>query len=187
MSSFEKIVRLGTIGKTRPAAVFCKITYANGRLSISGVEGPKPNGDCIGACGQINMHLRGHEALIAPAHGWDLERLQKFFSIWARWHLNDMRAGSPAQEEFLRCHADAWAAYITNAREKACSVEDASDIYPASYYTWACTVLAAAGLHPDPERNEYRYGSAWLKEEVPEDVLVWLRALPDTDVMPAWV
>jgi hypothetical protein len=33
----------------------------------------------------------------------------------------------------------------------------------------------------------YKYGSAWLREEVPADVLEWLRNLPDTDRQPAWV
>lgn len=33
----------------------------------------------------------------------------------------------------------------------------------------------------------YKYGSAWLKEEVPADVLDFLRSLPDTDGTPAWV
>ena len=101
--------------------------------------------------------------------------LRKFFAVWERWHLNDLTAGSPAQEEFLRTHAAEWETYKANAGSIP------------SHYTWACKVLATAGLHPDPGHNGYRYGSAWLKEEVPEDVLAWLRALPDTDVMPAWV
>lgn len=33
----------------------------------------------------------------------------------------------------------------------------------------------------------YKYGSAWLFEPVPEDVLLWLSALPETTVTPAWV
>jgi hypothetical protein len=33
----------------------------------------------------------------------------------------------------------------------------------------------------------YKYGSAWLREEVPADVLEWLRELPHTDKKPAWV
>lgn len=32
----------------------------------------------------------------------------------------------------------------------------------------------------------YRYGSAWIKEEVPQEVIDWLFALPDTIVQPAW-
>ena len=247
MQHFTKVVRLGTLKRnTRQVSVFCKIQYKDsGTLSLSGVEGPTPNGNCYGACGQINMHLRGHESCIAPAPGWDLERLQKFFSIWARWHLNDMRAGSPAQEEFLRTHAAEWETYkaeagsITSHYTWACKVLAAAGLHPdpghndyrygsawlreevpksvlaragspaqeeflrahaaewetykaeagsiTSHYAWACKVLAAAGLHPDPGHNDYRYGSAWLREEVPEGVLAWLYALPDTDVVPAWV
>ena len=189
MQHFTKVVRLGTLKlKTRQVSVYCEIQYTDdGRLSISGVEGPRPNGDCYGACGQIDMHLRGHEGCIAPAPGWDLERLQKFFGVWSRWHLNDMRAGSPAQEEFLRHHADAWAAYRASALKEACGIENAPCVYPESYYSWACKVLAEAGLNPDPRHDGYRYGSAWLKEEVPEDVLSWLQALPDTNAVPAWI
>ena len=33
----------------------------------------------------------------------------------------------------------------------------------------------------------YRYGTAWKREEVPQDVLDWLFALPDTAKQPAWV
>lgn len=33
----------------------------------------------------------------------------------------------------------------------------------------------------------YRYGSAWLAEEVPVDVLAFLKGLPDADRAPAWV
>lgn len=33
----------------------------------------------------------------------------------------------------------------------------------------------------------YKYGSAWLKEEVPADVIDWLFSLPDTKTTPAWV
>lgn len=33
----------------------------------------------------------------------------------------------------------------------------------------------------------YKYGTAWLTEEVPQEVIDWLFALPDTNVSPAWV
>lgn len=33
----------------------------------------------------------------------------------------------------------------------------------------------------------YGYGTAWLREDVPQDVLDWLFALPDTRRRPAWV
>ena len=179
-AAFTKVVRLGTISVPRHCgsvrvSVFCKIEYAAGKLSISGVEGPAAHGGYIGAWGQIDMHLRGHEENIQSAPGWNIDALRKFFAVWERWHLNNLTAGSPAQEEFLRTHAAEWKTYKANAGSIP------------SHYTWACEVLAAAGLHPDPGHNGYRYGSAWLREEVPEDVLIWLNGLPSTDVTPAWV
>lgn len=33
----------------------------------------------------------------------------------------------------------------------------------------------------------YKYGTAWNKEEVPQEVIEWLQGLPDTDKIPAWV
>jgi hypothetical protein len=33
----------------------------------------------------------------------------------------------------------------------------------------------------------YKYGSAWLREEVPVEVVRYLEGLPETDVTPAWV
>lgn len=33
----------------------------------------------------------------------------------------------------------------------------------------------------------YKYGTAWLKEEVPQDVIDWLFSLPDSPRTPAWV
>jgi hypothetical protein len=33
----------------------------------------------------------------------------------------------------------------------------------------------------------YRYGTEWKREEVPADVLAFLRSLPDADMTPAWV
>ncbi len=32
-----------------------------------------------------------------------------------------------------------------------------------------------------------KYGSSWLKEEVPQDVIDWLFSLPEPTVIPAWV
>lgn len=33
----------------------------------------------------------------------------------------------------------------------------------------------------------YKYGTSWLKEDVPQDVIDWLFALPETQKQPAWV
>lgn len=77
-------------------------------------------------------------------------KVQRMVAIWRRWHLNDMKAGTPAQEAIIEAHKDEFPGY------------------PASHYTWACELLKANDLYED---NGYKYGSAWLKEKIPADVL----------------
>lgn len=92
IKSFKKIVRPGTVDvgyPVRAVDVFCKIEYSeDGRLSISGVEGPRANGDAWGGCGQIVMSLKAED--ITPAPGWDRFSIGAFLTLWDRWHLNDM-------------------------------------------------------------------------------------------------
>jgi hypothetical protein len=33
----------------------------------------------------------------------------------------------------------------------------------------------------------YKYGTAWNKEELPEEVIEFLQSLPDTPIKPAWI
>ena len=100
-SKFSKVIRPGTIkvDSVRRVPIFCKIEIReNGELSITGVEGPRTNGDCFGSCGQIEMHLSEPGGLdtFEPAEGWTLERFQEFLKVWDKWHLNHMK---PYDEE----------------------------------------------------------------------------------------
>lgn len=157
------------IGVNENGNIYCKISFKNGKLSITGVEGPLVNGDCRGSCGQINMHDWNIQNY---ATGWDDGLARQFREVWDKWHLNDMQAGSPAQE-----------AYLAQNPIKA--------VYPESHYTKASEALTAAGLNPDPNYthngNPYSYGSAWLKKDVPDEVVAFLHGLPATDITPAWV
>jgi len=168
-SAFSKTVRVGTVSvyAGRAANLFCRIEYRDGRLSITGVEGPLRNGNAIGGCGQIVM---SEWEMDTYAPGWDADKVAQFRAVWDAWHLNDMQAGSPAQRAHLKAHP----------------VTDRLD-----YFGKACASLEAAGLQPDASHlhngKPYRYGSAWLTVEVPEDALSFLRSLPDTDITPACV
>lgn len=162
----NKIIRLG---KSNSGNIYCRIKYENGRLLINGVEGPYLNGDCKGGAGQIVMYLLGNEKDIAPAPGWDLEKIKMFLELWDRWHLNDMRAGSESQMRWLRENP------IPKHRYE----------YPKSYYTVISELLAQAGLNPDADG--YKYGHAWKFEAVPEWVITFFKGLPDTDIQPYWV
>jgi hypothetical protein len=83
---------------------------------------------------------------------------QRMAEIWRRWHLNHMKAGSPAQAAHLRTLGE-W----TYGRDGF-----------NSHYDWACEKLKEVGLLEDASYlhngKPYRYGSAWLKEELPADV-----------------
>lgn len=91
---WKKIVRVGTtdVGEGEHVSVYVKIEYrkAQGRLRLSftGVEGPRRNGDAYGASGQISK-----PKVQAFAPGWDEEKVDRLWSLWDRWHLNDMRPG----------------------------------------------------------------------------------------------
>jgi hypothetical protein len=143
--------------------VFCKIKITNGKLSICGVEGPLPSGNCLGGCGQIVWHLKEEDPKKWIFNeGWERSLMYKFLVIWDRWHLNDMRAGTPKQEEFIR----EW--------EKTNRYD----------YKQVCEALKEAGLYED---NGYKYGHGWLTEELPQDVIEFLESLPETKNTYAWV
>lgn len=173
MDDFKKTVRLGTIetrpGSGRYVSIFCFIQYHDKPplgLSITGVIGPTQAGNSIGGSGQIVMSLLENKEYrkIRPAPGWDMAHIYAFLLSWDKWHLNDMRAGSPAQMAFLAEHP----------------IDDR-----LNYFKKASAALEAAGLNPDPnylhQGKPYKYGTAWLHTEVPADVLEFLRKLPDTD------
>ena len=168
MTDFTKIVCLGVL---RPAYtkkgfdVFAKVEFRDGKLSITGVEGPLPSGNAHGGCGQISMHMDAKYLMdLTPAPGWSKATVRQFVQIWDRWHLNDRRAGTPAQMAELDKHEFPG--------------------YPKSYYEWAKETLATVGLEPDAG---YSYGSEWLRVDVPVEVLAFLGSLPSTDKQPAWV
>lgn len=141
----------------RNAQVFCKIEYTNGRLSISGVEGPQANGNCAGSCGQIDMGYSRdkRDEGMEFNEGWSFNLWKEFLETWSRWHLNDMRAGCEHQR------ANGWTYEEHHNKE-----------------TFEGEACGQCG---------YKIGSAWLREEVPESVISFLQNLPESKTVPAWV
>lgn len=136
--------------------LFVTIRWNGLRLSLSGASGPTASGNCKGSCGQCSGELA---ELTKFYEGWDETKAARLAELWERWHLNDTRAGSPAQEAWLR-------------------ENPVSYTHPQSHYQEACKALSKAGLHPDPSAGDYRYGSAWKFEEVPFEVIEELFSLP---------
>ena len=162
---FRKVVRIGLVRlgewRKRRVHVYARIEYSAGRLSISGVEGPNAFGNCAGGAGQIDIGVPGYMEGGQYAYGWDGETLARLASIWRRYHLNDMRAGTVAQSEFLRL---ARAALPPR--------------YAGASYDATRDMLRAVDLYVD---SGYEYGSKWLNEDVPSTALDFLRALPAAD------
>jgi hypothetical protein len=120
-------------------------------LSITGSEGRDHGGQIIGSAWDLESY----------GHGIDAATVDKLRDIWKKWHLNDTQAGSPAQTAFL----------------------EANPVSRANHYTEATEALKVAELNPDPNYfnngKPYKYGSAWLRVDVPIDVLQWLNNLPE--------
>lgn len=159
----DDFTRQYMIGQHEDGRVYVDVLWRDGRLSITGVIGPQANGNARGSCGQILLDTSAAD--ITPADGWTREDVDRLADIWERWHLNDCTAGTPAQEEHLR------------------TLKGQFPGYPVSHYDWAKEELAKVGLQPD---GDYSYGSAWLYEEVPADVLEWLASRPESDRVSPW-
>jgi hypothetical protein len=169
MEQFVKIVNPGKIkigGRLRE--VFVKIKFReDGELSITGVVGPRHSGSCAGSCGQCDGAL---EEISVFHKGWSRERARKLRLVWNDRHLNHMRPGCVHQAEW-----DTGRLLEMPDGGKKAAGWVTPDEHPEGLLAKPCPVCG------------YKYGTAWNKESVPEDVLAWLRSLPDTEITPAWV
>jgi hypothetical protein len=209
--------------------LFIKVEWTGTRLSITGVEGPRRNGDCYGSCGQISDSLKNMHSIADLWHPRDVEALRE---IWEGWHLNDMRPGCEHQRkldlskkveivtyrltgEALQQKSDLRRHIETRCIEEGrCELSDDARALLNLPYTTKRAPDAdsfASGFYEVEKREEktvgwvtpdehpegmlarecmecgYRYGSSWLTEEVPEEVLEELFHMPDADTHPAWV
>lgn len=234
-ADFSRVYRLGTVPiGSRNVSVFVKATYKDGRLSISGVEGPKRNGDAVGSCGQIGGHL-SPEGFSEFAPGWDAELCGQFLEAWERWHLNDMRPGCEHQRDWNASEPLELVSYglTTEASQNRRRLQemagteaargvlpeldeterallllddwfkprfsppDADDALSGCYEVRKRETKPAGHVHPEEHSRGllgkpcevcgYKYGTKWLREEVPAEVLEFLQSLPETDQAPAWV
>ena len=94
------------------------------------------------------------------------EAFKEVHYLWKNYHLNDFHAGTKAQESVLK-------EAVKNGELKA---------YGANNYQETCSYLESKGLLYDTEymvektdkngethKVPYKYGSGWLKEDIPEE------------------
>ena len=98
IKTIQKTIRIGSqkewnynCTKEIQAPVYCRIEYKDAKLSITGVVGPRYNGNCAGSCGQIydSIDINNY------AKSWSKSKVAKFIDIWKEWHLNDICAYTP--------------------------------------------------------------------------------------------
>ena len=162
----RKYLRLGSI-KTwehgRYASIHCKVLYADGALSITGVIGALPTGNCLGSCGQIQDDIAVNS--IKLANGWTKPMLLEFLSVWNTWHLNDLHSGTVEQDACIKEHMKGSYHY-----DKAIAVLKEHNMYEVTL----------------PDGSTYEYGSKWLFRAVPDSVVDFLSSLPEQDKPCAW-
>ena len=143
--SFGKIAFYGN-RKINLVTVIVELNEKKGKKTFSacGYIWNKSQTDCI-TCGQcldtIHEYLKGNELF------------EKIYRLWKLYHLNDMHAGTKAQEECLK-H------YFDEHRE--------------TDYSAQCNYLEKHNLLVD---NGYEYGTAWLIWEIPEEDLKEIESL----------
>ena len=76
--------------------------------------------------------------------------------IWKRWHLNGLRAGTP---------------------EQTAAIKAARAIDPKRTYEDDCNLLKIIDLYEVEYKGKpYKYGHAWIHEELPADVIATVKA-----------
>lgn len=83
-------------GRSYLVHVTIKLDEVN--LSITGVEGALPSGNCLGGCGQILHDLKALRSKdYRLVDGWTIPKFRRLLNIWEQWHLNELHAGCEHQ------------------------------------------------------------------------------------------
>lgn len=245
MKNFRKIIHpcICDTGRKEKSDGFVEIVYNSGNLKISGVIGPRSNGDCFGSCGQCVDEIRRGE----PVDGWNREMLNKFCDIWDEYHLNDMRPYCNHMKSLgwkwnERIRVETWVLTRETLQRKRDAenralecLKNGETFHPTKDETTYAKMpysIKRYGDDPEPYANTryresyelrekdalgkpsveyktrgwisykenhlgfigrpcpicgYSYGSGWIKEEIPEEVITWLLSLPDSKKKPAWI
>lgn len=144
---------------------FGKVDFNNTGKKINEVEiEVNFENDRLSICGRV-WNSKKTDII---AGGQCLDDLKPFFkhnkkfnyihTIWNEYHLNDMKAGSPLQEAFIK-----------NLN------------LPIYNYSDICKELENAGLLVDDSfiynDKPYRYGSAWLFSPIPNEIKNYIQTL----------
>ena len=127
------------------------VRLKDGELSLMGMITDRKGREIAG--GQVLDELDNYDSPLAV----------EVKEVWQRWHLNDMRAGTPKQEKAIK-------EFVASERTK--------NRYAFVDYDEQCKHLESIGLLVDKLDNgsDYKYGSGWLKEELPAEIVEKIKA-----------
>jgi hypothetical protein len=122
--------------------------------------------NCFSVSGELwnNLHtdiIRGGQCINALYNDFPELQQNKLYceimELWQKYHLNDMKAGTPEQERAIK----EWKAQ--------------GNVYN---YEKVCDYLKSIDLYEVPlDGKLYKYGSGWLKEEIPENDLLRIKEI----------
>lgn len=149
-----------------------KATWKRPHFTAHYIEGASINGNAWGSSGYAGSHMIEHYDLAADleyCEGWDAESFKKLLEVCDLWHLNGTRAGC----EHQMANWDLAAELEVAGKKKRANWVTATE-HPDGCLSKPCEVCG------------YRYGSAWLFEELPREVIAYVEALPDAGEPCAW-
>jgi hypothetical protein len=144
---YHKVLSFGKIDYNHSGRRNCKVT-------IEVELRPTEHGTELSICGNIwnpretDIYSCGQniDTIAEYIHSPKMRRIKE---IWEQWHLNGMRAGTPIQEKAVK----EWRNKTNNH---------------SFAYTEICEYLKSINLY---EVDGYKYGSAWLMEPLPQDII----------------
>lgn len=109
---------------------------------------------------------------------------------------NCLGGAGQIQDSFMKSNGELEEDYILNedwTEEMLMGLRVIWDAYHLNTLTAGCPHQETAGYTYDKNKGhvcpicEYKLGSSWGTQAVPQDVLLWLLELPKSKLTPAWV
>lgn len=133
------------------------------------------SGDCNGHMGQCQDEIRRLIDRITWAPAWSRERAAQLLDVWERWHLNDLRPGCEHQR------AEGWDKRPIDPSKPLDAYGKhvpGKDAHTWNMLTWITPVEHPDGLLGKPcPTCGYKYGSAWIYELPPPEVLAFIEKI----------
>lgn len=103
----------------------------------------------------------------------ELPIFKEIYDLWKKYHLNDLHAGTKKQEDILKeaVKTRELEEYGANYKEKCDYLESKDMLYDKKY------LVEKKQADGTIKRVPYKYGTGWLKEEIPEGDLLRIKSL----------